>query len=519
MSETPILATSETPILALARKPQVGLELTVEPTALTTQGLGRAELHVEIGPQKTPQRYAIEVRGALPGERVRARVVRIKRRTLRAKAIELLSSDPRRETPRCRHAGPIEEPGRGCGGCALQHVDHRTQLEFKILEVRRIFAAQGLDDELLREPLAPRDPWYYRNKMEYSFARGADDSLCLGLHPPGYHHEVLPLTECYLLSPLTSKLLPALGRWANEAGLRAFEFARGRGWLRTLTFREGKHTGERMLELCTTDAQEVMTAQGMRPAEEVARRFIQEAQEITQKLGGELTSIYWTEQHTRRGEPTRLIEHLIAGAPTLAEELHLPSIASVSAARTLRFEIHPRAFFQPNTFQAEVLYGEVLRAALVAGDPPLRPRALDLYCGTGTIGLCLAPACDAVVGVELSAEAVDNARRNALQNQIDNATFYAGDAGKILENELIGERGRFDLVVVDPPRAGLSPQALQHIGHIDMARLVYVSCNPESLARDLLALRRRGLEARYVQPVDMFPHTGHIENVVLLERA
>jgi 23S rRNA (uracil1939-C5)-methyltransferase len=514
----------------LPRKPWVGLELTVEPTALSPQGLGRAELELLVGPQRAPRRYTIDVRGALPGERARVCVISVKRRQLMARLIELERGDARRRPARCRHFGSVREPGRGCGGCALQHLDHAAQLALKLEQLQRLFAAQGLDGQLLRVPLAPPEPWYYRNKMEYSFAVGQGGELDLGLHPPGYRHEVLSLDECHLLSPLASALLPRLRAWAREQGLRPLEFpARRRrdapsseperpsvGWLRTLTLREGKRSGERMLELCTTDDDEAMTARGPRPADEVAQAFADTARAVSRELGGDLASIYWTQQRTRRGEPTRLIEHHLGGAPTLTEELHLPAVGPL-AARQLRFEIHPRAFFQPNTLQAEVLYTEVLRAAFASAEGS-RWRALDLYCGTGTIALCLAPACEQVIGVELSAEAVENARRNALANAIDNVVFHAGDAGKLLERELAGERGQVDLVVVDPPRSGLMPAAMEHLGRIGAPRLVYVSCNPESLARDLLMLRRRGLEARYVQPVDMFPHTGHIENVALLER-
>ncbi len=505
--------------LELPRKPWVGLELTVEPSSLSPQGLGRAELEALVGPQRVSRRYRVDVRGALPGERARVCVVGIKRRQLSARLLGLERVDPRRRPARCRHFGSVDEPGRGCGGCALQHLDHQAQLELKLEQLRRLFDAQGLDRSLLREPLAPREPWFYRNKMEFSFAVGRQGELCLGLHPPGYRHEVLPLEECHLLSALASALLPRLGAWCREQGLRPLEHAAHRGWLRTLTLREGKRSGERMLELCTTDDAEAQTARGPRPAEELARAFAKAALEAARELGGELHSIYWTQQRTRRGEPTRLFEHQVEGAPTLTEELHLPAVGALPATQ-LRFEIHPRAFFQPNTLQAEVLYGEVLRAAFAetAGATVGGLRALDLYCGTGTIALCLAPGCEQVIGVELSREAVDNARKNALHNAIDNVVFHAGDAGKLLDRELAAERGRVDLAVVDPPRSGLAPAALAHLGAIGAPRLVYVSCNPESLARDLLMLRRRGLEARYVQPVDMFPHTGHIENVALLDR-
>jgi 23S rRNA (uracil1939-C5)-methyltransferase len=199
----------------------------------------------------------------------------------------------------------------------------------------------------------------------------------------------------------------------------------------------------------------------------------------------------------------------MGGAPVLHEVLKLPM------GQALRFEIHPRAFFQPNTLQAEVLYAKVVEAAQLDGGSQ---RVLDLYCGTGTIGLCLSPYCASVTGVELVADAVDNARRNASHNGLSNVTFHAGDAGDVLSGALAGQT--FDLVVVDPPRSGLKTSALEQLAALGIPRLVYVSCSPASLARDLRLLLGRG----YVldgplEPVDMFPHTPHVETVARLVRA
>lgn len=516
------LASPETPAeppLALERKPRTGLELELTLETLGERGRGRGFVESEIGPQRLARRYSVDVRGGLPGERVRARVERVHRRKLEAQVLVLLTADAARQTPRCRHFGAPPAAGPNCGGCVLQQVPHDRQLAFKSEALARLLEQTGFSSSLLRPPRAPREPWYYRNKMEFSFAGAADGTLELGLHPPGYKYEVLPLDECHLLSPESSRLLPRIGAWCRAEGLRPFRHREAQGFLRSLLIREGKRTGERMVELLTSDDETVETARGPRPAADVAQAFGQALGALGRELDVELSSVYWTRQHAQRGTPTRFVETLLYGAPTLHEELH---ITASGQTRSLRFEIHPRAFFQPNTLQAEVLYGEVLRAAGLLDEQPDalagKPRALDLYCGTGTIALCLAPFVEEVIGAELNAEAVENAQRNALYNGIENVRFHAGDVGALLDGALATERGRIDFVVVDPPRTGLLPAALEHLARIRAPRLVYVSCNPEALVRDLKSLRRVGLEARWIQPVDMFPHTGHIENVALLTR-
>ncbi|MFU8805661.1 MAG: class I SAM-dependent RNA methyltransferase, partial [Bradymonadaceae bacterium] len=185
----------------------------------------------------------------------------------------------------------------------------------------------------------------------------------------------------------------------------------------------------------------------------------------------------------------------------------------------LRFEIHPRAFFQPNSAQAEVLYSTVLKKSGLKASAKVG-KLLDLYCGTGTIGLCLAPFADRVFGIELQPDAVENARKNARDNGIENIDFFVGDVGKVLESEefrsAVGDG--VDVVIVDPPRSGLFPGAVEQIKAIAAPTLVYVSCNPAALARDLADLKESGYELRSIQPVDMFPQTYHIENVALLEK-
>ena len=506
--------TAETSVLALERKPGPGLELELELQRLSERGWGEATLLVRVGPEPQPRRYSVVVREALPGERVRLRVVRRKRRTLEAALVAVQRPAPQRQQPRCLHFGPQAEGRRGCGGCVLQTVSHGHQLELKHAYLQRLFQQAKLDPELLRPPLAPRDPWYYRNKMEYSFARTPHKPFGLGLHPWGHHREVLALSECHLLSEKASALLPRFAEGCEVLGLAPYQHREDRGWLRTLTIREGKRSQERMVILTTSGSAMAATREGERPAPQVAEQLAALLRQLADDQGLALNSIYWTQQVQSKGARTRMVDSLLYGAPALHEELQLQL---GETRRTLRFEIAPRAFFQPNTLQAEVLYQQVLQAAALDGEER-GGLVLDLYCGTGTIGLCAAAFCAEVIGVELEPTAVENAARNALFNHIENIRFFSGDVGQLLKGELGSLCSALRCVIVDPPRSGLSMEALDHIGRMRSPRLVYVSCGPEALARDLIALRHFGLEPQYVQPVDMFPHTAHIENVALLQR-
>ncbi len=490
-----------------SRRPRRGD--TFEASCSGLDARGRGEANLDWGRRQ----YAALVRGALPGERVTARVDYIKKKLVHAHVAEVLEPHSRRTTPRCRHAGRPGPPVASCGGCALQSLDYVDQLAGKAELVRGLIGAVGLEPALVRDPIGSvSSPWYYRNKMELSFGYVSGDRLCLGLHPPGRRFDVLHLDECFLQSPESSALVAVMRDWAEGRGLRAMVRLFDGGWLRTVTIREGKRTGDRLVELVTTGDDPVPAGPDGEPcpAADLAADFVRVLRQEAAGLGAALTSVYWTQHLAQKGQKTRLVEHLLYGEPLLCEELHIPE------QPPLRFEIHPRSFFQPNTLQAEVLYAHAAAAAFDGlGDRPA--HVLDLYCGTGTIGLCLAAHAGRVTGIELQPDAVDNARRNATLNELANIEFHVGDVGKVLARLELGE-GAVDVVVVDPPRSGLMPAARAQITALRPQRIAYVSCGPASLARDLSAFSQFGYRARYVQPVDMFPQTAHIENIASLER-
>jgi 23S rRNA (uracil1939-C5)-methyltransferase len=351
--------------------------------------------------------------------------------------------------------------------------------------------------DVIRTPLSLEDPWFYRNKMEMTFGYDADRALALGLHPPGYRYEVFSMAECFLQSEESTALTRAVAEWARAWELTPFVSKERGGFLRTLMIREGKRTGDRLLELVTEPFEG--HAQGDPPPAAIDA-FL----ETVLSAGVAVSTVYWTRIHAVAGARTWMEELLLHGPPTLREELHVPG------QPPLCFEIHPRAFFQPNTRGAELLYEQVVQACGALEEK----HVLDLYCGTGTIALYLARHARAVVGIELEPDAVNNARANARNNGIDNVTFYAGDVGKVLAEM----SPRADVVVVDPPRSGLDVSARQNLVATGAPRLVYVSCNPEALARDLVALEHSGFRLLSIQPLDLFPQTAHIENVAIFVR-
>lgn len=495
----------------LPHSPQSDEKFELDVTGLSLEGEGTASFPALVGPQKEPKDFVFYIRKAVPGDRVRVLVETRRKRRIICRIDEILESSDMRVEPRCKHFGRRELPGEGCGGCTLQSLSYRHQLASKERAVKQLISDAGIDPGLVRPVIGQDEPWFYRNKMEFSFGDTANREFALGLYPKGYRYEVLNLDECFLESTFSAQFVSRVRQWAIQNGLPPYINKKNEGFLRILMIREGKRTGERLVELMTTHRESALFQGSSRPAEDIADAFTGFALDAAQELGGELTSIYWTQQRAIRGEPTRFIEHHMHGQEMLREQMHLPG------DQVLDFDIHPRAFFQPNTLQAEVLYAQVLQKTglLEQGSDQ---TVLDLYCGTGTIGMCMAPFAERVVGIEMQPDAVENARQNADLNNIENVEFFVGDVGDILKTDAFqAAAGKVDLVVVDPPRAGLLPDARKHMANMDARRLVYVSCNPKALARDLRELTAAGWSIDSIQPVDMFPHTYHIETVVLLE--
>jgi 23S rRNA (uracil1939-C5)-methyltransferase len=456
----------ETGRTAVAARPRVGaeLELAVDSLAYGGSGVARTD------------GYVVFVRGGFPGDRVRARVVKRKRAYAEAVAVALVEPSPDRVEPRAPHPG-----------APWQVLAYERQLVEKESQVRDALARIGGFADPPVEPIeAAVEPWGYRNKVEYSFGGGADEELALGFHRPGSWSEIEDVGRDVLASERVDGLRERVKAWCRAEGLSPYDRGSHGGLLRNLVVREGRRTGQLQARL--------VTGPGEFRAEAFAAAAAADSALWTRSAG--------VAETTRDGE-TRLI----SGDEAIEEELEL-------SGRRLRFQISPEAFFQTNTEMAERIYVACAELAGLRGSE----RVFDLYCGIGTIALTLAARAGEVVGLELAERAVADAIANASLNGIDNARFFAGDVRRALV-PLMDEAGAPDVVVVDPPRAGLSAKVVRRIVETGAPRIVYVSCNPTTLAPNARQLADAGYRLGAVRPIDMFPQTPHIECVALLERA
>jgi 23S rRNA (uracil1939-C5)-methyltransferase len=413
------------------------------------------------------------VRGAVPGDRVRARIGKSKRSWAEGDLVEVLEPSPDRTEPEAPHPG-----------APWQVLPYERQLEEKEGQVRDALERIGGFESPPVESIVPAvERFRYRNKLEYSFGEDEDGELVLGFHRPGRWDVIDDVERDILASERVEEIREAVKSWCRDEGLTAWDRETQTGVLRNLVVREGRRTGQVQARMVSSPGADFRVDElaAATPAD----------------------SFLWTRAEgvaeTTRGGDTRAVK----GPAFLEEELS-----------GLRFRISPDAFFQTNTEMAEVLYGAAAEFAGLTG----REKVLDLFCGIGTIALVLALDSAEVWGVELIEEAVADAIQNAKLNGIDNARFFAGDV-RLAMRELLEQSGRPDVVVVDPPRAGLSQKVVRRIIEAEAQRIVYVSCNPTTLAPNARQLvDDGGYELKTVRPVDMFPQTPHIECVALLER-
>ena len=422
--------------------------------------------------------FVVFVRRGLPGDTVRARVTKVKRGFAEALATEVLAPSAHRVEAPCAHYP-------ACGGCRFQDLEYTVQARAKEAQVRdALVRIGGIADPPVEPIVEASSPFFYRNKMEYSFTE-TPSGPALGFHKAGRWDEVLEIEKCWLTTDLGNAIRNAVRGWAREEGLRAYDQGEQTGYLRHLVVREGRNTGQALVMLVTAPGEKFETGYLV----EVLRRF------------PEVRSIHWA-INDGPSEVTNLPSTLLWGDDAIEEEI-----------LGLRFRLRPNAFLQTNTEMAERLYELACSYAALTGTETV----YDLYCGTGTIGLALAASALSVWGVEISEESVACALENAELNGIGNAAFFAGNVGQSLE-ELEERAGKPEVVVVDPPRAGLAGKALKRTGSLGAQRIVYVSCNPTTLASDVKVLRaEHGYELVRSRPVDMFPHTPHVETVSLLE--
>jgi 23S rRNA (uracil1939-C5)-methyltransferase len=437
-------------------RPAPGAVLELEVDSLAQGGRGVARANG----------YVVFVAGGLPGDLVRARVGKSKRSHGEASVVELVRPSPDRVGDVCVHAG---EP---CPGAAWQGLPYERQLEEKQRQVDEALRRIGrLDGFELQPILRAEETWRYRNKLEYSFGEREGETV-LGFHRRGSWHEVVDVEDCHLASAASNEARNEVRAWARAEAIPAWDPRERTGVLRNLVVRDSARSGQVQTRLVTSPA-----------------AFARPPVDLHTVIDGP-------------GSGTD-------GPTGVLGEEHLEEVI-----RGLRFRVAHPAFLQTNTALADRLYGVAVELAGLTG----RERVFDLFCGIGAISLCLAPHAGEVWGLEVVAAAVADAEHNARRNDITNAHFAVADA-RLGIRPLLEQAGKPDVVVVDPPRAGLSKKVVRRLIECEARRIVYVSCNPTTLAPNAAQLTEAGYTLRSVRPVDMFPQTPHVECVALLERA
>ncbi len=444
------------------------------------------------------------VPGATPGQQVEVVITKQRGSYAEAKLQRVVRRAIDDVPPRCQHV-------HDCGGCSWQHLPYDKQLTHKEDIVRETLGHLTPVDEDLRRQLPGRvlkiipspQVFHYRNKLELSFGYATmrteeragkriylDQDPSIGFHRPSDWATVLPISECHLYDEQSASLIADVKRFLQETRLPVYNPKTHKGFLRTLLLRRGVHTGEHMLCFLVNARKKEL--------EPLFQHFMR----FAGRPG--LKSLLVVEHTGMSDKPEQPQVHALLGKQTITERLF-----------DLTFEISPFSFFQTNTLGAEKLYQAIARGA----DLQRTDTVLDAYCGMGTIGQYLARSCEKVVGIESHPAAIQDALTSSGRNRIANISFYKGRAEQVLRDQLQpGGKYHFDVIVVDPPRAGLHPKALDALIAHAPRTLVYVSCNTATLARDMGGLLKAGYELRTVQPVDMFPHTPHIETVSVLER-
>ncbi|MCB0645199.1 MAG: 23S rRNA (uracil(1939)-C(5))-methyltransferase RlmD [Saprospiraceae bacterium] len=455
----------------------------IEITGIADQGLS-------VG--RTSEGEVIFVEGAVPGDLVDVIIYKKKKRYKIGRVETFLKLSPHRQDAFCSH---FEE----CGGCKWQHLSYEEQLRHKFVTVsdamRRIGKIENLDIEPV---LGSKDLKYYRNKLEFTFCNqrwytqeeidnsgSLEREPGLGFHIAGSFSKILDINECFLQNDLSNDIRNWLKAFCIEHQLSFFNPISQEGFMRTVIIRNTV-LGEWMVIVAVTKDDQKKIRLLMKSMVE-AFPFI--------------TSLYYVVNGKRNDFLLDLDFHLFAGKAFIVEKL-----GSVS------YKIGPKSFFQTNSHQAKALFDTALEFADFKGDENI----YDLYTGLGSIALYASSKVKSVVGIEEVAAAIDDAKINAAFNGINNCTFYAGDVKDTLSEEFIANHPRPDVIITDPPRAGMHPDVIDTLLKLEAPKIVYVSCNPSTQARDLLLLSDKYIVTR-MRPVDMFPHTHHIENVALLE--
>lgn len=426
--------------------------------------------------------FTVFVKGAVKGEKARIKIVKVNKNFAFGKLLKVIEKSDKRCEPICSIY-------KNCGGCQLQHISYREQLEFKKHKVMDCLERIGKVDTssiIVHDTIGMENPYYYRNKVQLPVGE-VKGKVKIGFYRER-SHEIIEVDRCFIQDETANEIMLIIKKWIEEFNITGYNEALGKGTLRHIMIRKAFKTGDIMLALVTND-------KNLPHKEELIHSITTEikgVKGIIQNINDKKTNVVLGKK-----------EIILWGKGTIQDYIG-----------GFKFNISPKSFFQVNPVQTEKLYGTALKYAGLTG----KEVVFDAYCGTGTISLFLSQNAKKVYGVEIIPEAIENAKINAEQNGVENAEFIVGKAEEEIP-KLIEKRVKPEVVVVDPPRKGCEKSLLYSIAKASPRTIVYVSCDPATLARDLSVLQGEGYKVLEVQPVDMFPETHHVETVVLMSKA
>lgn len=491
--------------------------VTIEDVGMEGEGIGKID------------GFPLFIKDAVVGDTVEAKIIKSKKNYAYARVEKVVTPSPFRVEPPCKSH-------RQCGGCQIQALSYDKQLAFKQYKVRnnllRIGGFSEAEVDRVMEPVVGMEnPLRYRNKAQYPFGTDKQGNPITGFYA-GRTHSIIPNTECYLGREENREILQTILDYMKEYHVKAYDEETGRGLIRHALIRTGFYTGEIMVCLVINDKGKKETVRSSSEREsaktsvdkntagtEDTISYLPRQDKLLEKLAliKGMTSVSVSINTERTNVIMGKEIHTIWGSDTITDKIRVRDTQKVDMPYTgeeLTFSISPLSFYQVNPMQTEKLYSLALEYAGLTG----RESVWDLYCGIGTISLFMALRAKEVYGVEIIPQAVDDARQNAVRNHIANAEFFVGKAEEVLPAAYEKEESHPDVIVVDPPRKGCDEKCLDTMLKMAPSRIVYVSCDSATLARDLKLLCAGGYRLERVRPVDQFAHTVHVETVVLLSQ-
>lgn len=465
-------------------------------TKLSDKGNGLALLERSDNPP-----IEVEIPFTMPGDFVRVELKGKRRGVYKGRLQEILTASPQRVASKCAHFGV-------CGGCRLQHIPYENQLNFKEELVRRCFDTLLTPEVVFHPIVVSQESWRYRNKMDYTFSTDATGNKYLGLVKEGSKGRVCNLEECHLVHPWFTDALKCVKYWWDHSDLSSYNIFNNTGSLRLLTLREGQRTGDRMVVLTVSGDPSFSLQSGHLESFIASIRNTVEPTNPSSHL-----SIVLRVRQVAPGMTSSVYEMLLYGPGYIREALNI-KVSPSNVPVSLSFEIGPSAFFQPNPRLTEHFYSLALSLAEIPPDAVV----YDIYCGAGILGLCISKYVKHVIGNEISPETAQIARANAKRNGCKNVTIISGAARHTLHKLKEQSFPTPDVVLVNPPRAGLDPEAMERFLELLPPKILYISCNPFTHASNISKLVQNGYRLAVVQPVDQFPQTPHVENIAVLIR-